>query len=136
MTDAPPSRYLELQVPEEQLLGFLAQEGALNDPALDALERQLEEEETDPGELAGVALTVGRAGRAASAGGAAPFEEGRDVGVDVVARWELDHDEGDDRQGPDGEQGQHRAPYYKIQHGVALLSGRASRREGESAAWA
>lgn len=67
MSEAPASRYLELQVPEEQLLGFLAQEGALNDAALDALERQLDDAETEPGEAAGVALTVGRAGRASSA---------------------------------------------------------------------
>lgn len=60
------SRYLALEVPEDQLLAYLAQEGGLTDVALDALVAQLDDPELDPGELAAVALTVGRAGRASS----------------------------------------------------------------------
>lgn len=60
------SRYLALEVPDDQLLAYLAQEGGLRDVGLDALEAQLHDESLDPGELAAVALTVGRMGRPSS----------------------------------------------------------------------
>lgn len=59
-------RYLALEVPDEELLGSIAQEAALTDLGLDALEAQLTAPGLDPGEAAAVALTVGRAGRARS----------------------------------------------------------------------
>lgn len=62
----PARRYLALEVPEDQLLAYLAQEGGLTDVALDALEAQLHDSTLDPGEAAAIALTVGRAGREAS----------------------------------------------------------------------
>ncbi len=64
---APKSnRYLVLDVPDEQLLGYLAQEGGLTDVALDALEAQLADSDLDPGEAAAIALTVARAARPSS----------------------------------------------------------------------
>lgn len=60
------NRYLVLEVPEEQMLGYLAQEGGLTDVALDALQAQLAEPELDPGEAAAIALTVARAARPSS----------------------------------------------------------------------
>lgn len=59
-------RYLALEVPDEELLGSIAQEAALTDLGLDALEAQLAAPGLEPGEAAAVALTVGRAGRARS----------------------------------------------------------------------
>ena len=63
MSEEVRERYLALEVPDDELVGAIAQEAALNDPGLDALEAQLAAPDLDPGEAAAVALTVGRAGR-------------------------------------------------------------------------
>ncbi len=66
MADPKAHRYLALEVPDDQLLAYLAQEGGLTDVALDALEAQLDDAELDAGEAAAIALTVARAGRDSS----------------------------------------------------------------------
>lgn len=66
MAEPKAHRYLALEVPDDQLLAYLAQEGGLTDVALDALEAQLDDRALDAGEAAAIALTVGRAGRDSS----------------------------------------------------------------------
>lgn len=54
---------LVLEIPEQELWRAIAQEGALADADLDALERRLVDETEDPGIRAALALTIARAGR-------------------------------------------------------------------------
>ncbi len=60
------SVYLSLEVRDDQLFGAIAAEAALGDPGLDAIERELLAVPLDPGRVASLGLTLGRAGRASS----------------------------------------------------------------------
>jgi hypothetical protein len=60
------AHYLTLKIPDDQLFGAIASEGALTDPQLDGIEAELLEGPLDPGRIAALALTLGRAGRPSS----------------------------------------------------------------------
>lgn len=60
--------YLALEIPEEQLVRAIAEEGALADRDLDELERRVLTPHLEPAHVAGLALTIGRAGRPSSRG--------------------------------------------------------------------
>lgn len=62
-----PSRFLRLSMPDEALLMGVAEEGALSDVDLDAIEASLDEGTLEPEESAALALVLGRAGRPSSA---------------------------------------------------------------------
>lgn len=62
------SQYLVLEIPDEELLFAIAEDGRLDDRALDALESEIRDPGCDSGWAAAVALTIGRSGRGSSVG--------------------------------------------------------------------
>ncbi len=67
-TKTKSSRYLVLDVAGGDRVRALAEESALGDRDLDAIEARLGSAELDPGEAAALALALGRAGRPRSSG--------------------------------------------------------------------
>ncbi len=82
------SRFFVLDVPEDELIASVAEEGAFTDADLDALELALDRE-VDPALVTSLALKLARAGRAISSGALADarrrlLKEGRSTEAEVV----------------------------------------------------